>query len=134
MKIQSYKELIVWQKAFTLAELVYQLTEQFPEKEKYGLASQMRRAAVSIPSNIAEGKKRGTRKDFVRFLRIADGSVAELETQVLLAKEFYPAHDFLIAEGLISEIQKMLTVMVHKLSADYNKTTSSELSAPSSKL
>ena len=75
----------------------------------------MRRAAVAIPSNIAEGKKRKTRKDFLQFLRIADGSAAELETQIIIAKDLYFRIDFLKAEQLLEEVQKMLITMIKKL-------------------
>ncbi len=74
----------------------------------------MRRASVAIPSNIAEGKKRKTKKDFLHFLRIADGSGAELETQIVIAKELYPRLDFNKVESLLSEIQKMLITMIKK--------------------
>ncbi len=80
MYVESFKQLIVWQRSMELARALYQATNAMPRSELYGLVSQMRRAAVSIPSNIAEGKKRKTRKDFLQFLRIADGSAAELET------------------------------------------------------
>jgi len=80
--ISSYRDLIVWKKAVGLAIETYHLTDQFPKEEVYGLISQMRRAAVSVPSNIAEGSIRGSKRDFCHFLRIASGSVAELETQV----------------------------------------------------
>ena len=87
MKVQDYKELIVWQKSFDLAKEIYLITKSLPEDEKYGLTSQIRRASVSIPSNIAEGANRGSPKEFIRFLHIAAGSAAELETQLLLAEE-----------------------------------------------
>lgn len=80
MKIESFKDLVVWQKSIQLVREVYKTTEEMPKTEQYGLVSQMRRAAVAIPSNIAEGKKRGTRKDFTHFLVIASASAAELET------------------------------------------------------
>ena len=86
MQIQSYRDLIVWQKAVELSVAVYGLTEHYPKEEIYGLISQMRRASVSIASNIAEGRYRGTRKDFCQFLRIAFGSGAELETQIEISK------------------------------------------------
>lgn len=86
IKITNYKDLLVWQKGIQLVFLVYKLTATFPREEQYGLTSQMRRAAVSIPSNIAEGSRRGTRKDFRQFLIIAYGSGAELETQIEIAK------------------------------------------------
>jgi four helix bundle protein len=88
MSLQSYRDLIAWQKAIDLAETVYQTTGQFPKRETYGLTSQIRRAAVSIPSNIAEGQGRRSTKDFLNFLGIAYGSLCELETQILLAIRF----------------------------------------------
>lgn len=115
MYIESFKQLIVWQKAINLVKEIYKATNSFPSSELYGLVSQMRRSAVSIPSNIAEGKKRKTRKDFIQFLRIADGSAAELETQVIISKDLYQAVDFSKAEALLQEVQKMLTAMIKKL-------------------
>lgn len=94
MYIESFKQLVVWQKSIALVKHIYQITNQFPREELYGLVSQMRRAAVAIPSNIAEGKKRKTKKDFVQFLRIADGSAAELETQIIISKELYSSLNF----------------------------------------
>jgi four helix bundle protein len=85
MPLKSYKELIVWQKAVDLVMVVYAFTKLFPKDEWYGLRQQMRRAAVSIPSNIAEGQCRSTTKDFLHFLVMAHGSLAELETQVLVS-------------------------------------------------
>ncbi|MFC1612692.1 four helix bundle protein, partial [Patescibacteria group bacterium] len=86
MAIHSYKELIVWQRAIELVVAIYKLTEDFPKEEIYGLTSQMRRCAISIPSNIAEGRFRGTKNDFLHFLRISYSSGAELETQIVIAK------------------------------------------------
>jgi four helix bundle protein len=86
MYVESFKHLIVWQRAIELVKEVYRITDGLPKSEMYGLVSQMRRSAVSIPSNIAEGKKRKTKNDFLHFLRIADGSAAELETQVIIKK------------------------------------------------
>src|SRR3989338_4809921 len=85
-KIESYRDLIVWQRAMDLVREIYKITLQFPKSELYGLASQMQRAAVAIPSNIAEGFQRGHRKEYCQFLRIAFGSGAELETQIELCK------------------------------------------------
>jgi four helix bundle protein len=85
--ISAYHSLLIWQKGFELSLIIYRLTKSFPDDERYGLVSQMRRSAVSIPSNIAEGYARGTKISFHQFLRIAHGSAAELETQLLLAKE-----------------------------------------------
>ena len=84
--IKSYKDLILWQKAMELVKQTYLLTKSFPGNEVYGLTSQLRRAAVSIPSNIAEGQARGTTGEFRQFLMIARGSLAEVETQLLLAE------------------------------------------------
>jgi len=78
--------LIVWQKAMSLVECVYRITSPFPRQEAYGLTAQLRRSAISVPSNIAEGQGRSTRKDFLRFLSIANGSLKELETQLLIAQ------------------------------------------------
>lgn len=83
----SYKELVVWKKAMELARLVYEMTATFPSTEKYGLVSQMRRAAVSVPSNIAEGQGRSTAGEFRQFLGNARGSLYELETQSILAED-----------------------------------------------
>lgn len=114
-KINSFKELIVWQKAMDLVETVYHATAKLPHAEQFGLTSQMRRCAVSIPSNIAEGKKRGTRRDFAQFLRIANGSAAELETQMLVAQKLYRGIDFSRPKALLDEVQKMLSVMIKKM-------------------
>src|SRR6267154_5475482 len=83
-KTQNYKDLVVWQKGIALAKATYRLTSKFPSEEKFGLVSQMRRAAVSIPSNIAEGQARHTAGEFIQFISHAEGSVAELEPQLLL--------------------------------------------------
>jgi four helix bundle protein len=83
----SYRDLIVWQKAIALAKLVYHATESFPRHEVYGLAAQVRRAAVSVPSNIAEGQGRLSRNEFRQFLGQARGSLLELETQIVIARE-----------------------------------------------
>jgi four helix bundle protein len=106
----TYKDLIVWQKGMDLATAVYQLTENFPKEEMYGLTSQMRRCAVSIPSNIAEGKLRGSDKEFGRFLSIAFGSAGELETQVLIAKRMTKtaALDYATVDVLLDEVMRIL--------------------------
>ena len=117
--IRSYKDLIVWQKAMDVVILTYKLTEKFPGREVYALVSQMRRSAVSIPSNIAEGRGRGTRKDFVHFVRMAYGSASELQTQYLIAKrlEFIHENDATHAFSLLDEVIKMLRSMILKLEA-----------------
>lgn len=116
-RIFSHKDLIVWQKAMKLVVLIYNLTNAFPASELYGLTAQMRSAAVSIPSNIAEGKRRGLKKSFVSFLRIAFASSAELETQLEIATSlrFLKEEEVKPALGLIQEIQKMLTALQKKL-------------------
>lgn len=119
MPLDSYKDLIVWQKAIRLAVFVYQVTEQFPKSELYGLSSQMRRAVISISSNIAEGRSRGTRKDFRQFLIIALGSASELESQIEVVKllPFSVSIDFLAISALLGEVLRMLHAMINKLEA-----------------
>lgn len=114
-KIHSYNELIVWQKAMELVVAIYKLTDLFPKTEMYGLISQMRRCAVSIPSNIAEGRRRGTRKDYRQFLLIAYGSGAELETQIEIAKRllFGNRQDYIKADSLLDEVMRMLNKMTN---------------------
>lgn len=112
--IHSYKELFVWQKSMSLVVSVYELTKQFPQSEIYGLTSQMRRCAVSIPSNIAEGRRRGSKKDFRQFLIIAYASGAELETQLEITRRlsFVSEKELGIADGLLNEIMRMLNKMI----------------------
>lgn len=88
MSASDYSKLKIWQKGIEIAEEMYNCTKNLPKEELYGLTSQMRRSAVSIPSNIAEGSQRNSRKDFSHFVSIAKGSVAELETQLILASKF----------------------------------------------
>jgi four helix bundle protein len=111
--MNDFRELIVWQKAMMLTSLIYSLTKFLPEEERFALSSQMRRCAVPIPSNIAEGSKRGTKKDFTRFLRIAGGSAAGLETQMELMKQIYTREDEQ-AFGILKEVQKMLQGLISK--------------------
>ncbi|MBI4088918.1 four helix bundle protein [Candidatus Kaiserbacteria bacterium] len=117
--MQTFRDLIAWQKAVELAKLTYILTHQFPSEERFGLASQMQRAAVSIPSNIAEGKLRGSSKEFIHFLRIAFGSGGELETQIEIAKQLPKTNglNFRPLEELLGEVMRMLNVMISKASA-----------------
>ncbi len=105
---------------------VYAVTEKFPIQEQYGLTSQMRRAAVSISSNIAEGRHRGTRKDFLQFLRIAFGSGAELETQLEIAKRLprIKELEYTIIEGLLNEVMRMLNTMINHLYVKASKLKS----------
>jgi len=118
--INSYKDLIVWQRAMELVVAIYELTNQFPKEETYGLVSQIRRAAVSIPSNIAEGRYRGTRKDYAQFLRISYGSGAELETQIEIAKRISKTKnlEYKKVEDLLEQVMKMLNSIINKLKAN----------------
>lgn len=119
MLMHTFRDLVVWQKAVKLAICIYHVTNRFPAEERYGLASQMQRAAVSIASNIAEGKLRGSNKEFAYFLRIAFGSGGELETQVEIAKQLPKMRDldFHTVELLLNEVMRMLNVMITKASA-----------------
>lgn len=101
-----------------LVDEIYKLTKTFPSEEKFGLTSQMRRCAVSIPSNIAEGYKRKSIGEYLRFLNIADASAAELETQLLIAKNNHLSLNYDLGESLLIEVQKMLFVLIRKLSID----------------
>lgn len=115
MASSSYRDLIVWQKSMVLIEKIYQITSNFPSEEKFNLTSQLRRSAVSIASNIAEGSKRGSRKEFINFLNISYGSLAELETQVEVSirlKYIEGSEDVLL---LSEEISKMLNSLIRKL-------------------
>ena len=118
-KIKSYKDLIVWQKTVELSVKVYELTDNFPKEELYGLTSQMRRAVISIPSNIAESKCRSTKKDFTNFLRISLGSGGELGTQIEIAKQLKNTNCFNYKEleELLIEVMKMLNSLISKLTA-----------------
>ncbi len=118
MEIKTYKELIVWQKSIDLVSESYKLTRIFPKSELYALASQMQRASVSIPSNIAEGYGRNHRPEFIQFLGIAYGSACELETQLIIAKKLYPELDYEKAFSLLNEVQKILGAMLRKLTSE----------------
>jgi four helix bundle protein len=113
----SYRDLIVWQKAMTLAKLIYRLTHSFPSDEKFGLTNQMRRAAVSIPSNIAEGQARRDPREFIQFISQAEGSLAELDTQLTLATDFGHTDRSQAGEAaaLIEELRRMLNALRRKL-------------------
>lgn len=108
MKTKSFKDLIVWQKSKDLAVEIYKLTEEFPKNELYGLTSQMRRAAISISSNIAESYHRFHRKEKQQFLAIAFGSGSELESQVEVAKVLFPKLNYRKVEELLLEVMKIL--------------------------
>lgn len=116
-KINSHKDLIVWQKSMKLVLEIYKLTDKLPKEEVYGLTSQMRRSAVSIPSNIAEGRRRGSRKELERFMLIACGSGAELETQIDILKllPFGEKLGYNIVDALLSEVMRMINKMLSGL-------------------
>src|SRR3982751_5589586 len=117
-KPQNYKDLVVWQKGIELAKIIYTLTVGFPNEERFGLVAQMRRAAISIPSNIAEGQARHTTKQFIQFISHAEGSTAELETQLILSIElgFAITDSAKSAFTLLDDIRRMLNGLRRKLS------------------
>ncbi len=110
----SYRDLLVWQKSMNLTKQIYILTNLFPKEETYGLTSQIRRCAISIPSNIAEGKGRGSDKEFVRFLQISLGLLYELQTQLELATSFNYIKSIENILYLSLEIEKMLNSLITK--------------------
>jgi four helix bundle protein len=115
--LKNYKELNVWQKAYELCLKIYQITAKFPNEERYGLTSQIRRSVVSIPSNIAEGYGRKTTLDYIRMLYISYGSVCELETQILLSGDlgFIDKGELDTAKKDIAEIERMLKALIKSL-------------------
>ncbi len=118
MTTHQYKKLKVWQDSVTFSIEIYKITKQFPQQEQFGLVSQLRRASISIPSNIAEGSKRSTKKDFASFLRIALGSGAEIETQLLIAKElnFITEEAYKIISESLEKIMGMIASFLKTLS------------------
>jgi len=117
MKIRSYKDLEVWKKSIDIVTKIYKVTNSFPKDEIYSLVSQLRRSAVSIPSNIAEGWGRNKTKEYIQFLRIARGSLLELETQLIISNNLSYLNkqnmdNFLIK---IKEINKMLNALINIL-------------------
>ncbi len=111
--MKTHKDLIVWNKSMELVIATYKLSSKFPEEEKFGLISQMRRAAVSVPSNIAEGAARNSTKEYIRFLYIALGSLSELETQFLISNRLEYINDVL--EDTITDIRKLLLSLIKSL-------------------
>ncbi|MBL7151286.1 MAG: four helix bundle protein [Candidatus Omnitrophica bacterium] len=116
MRTRSFKDLIVWQKAYRLVLEIYRITKDFPKEETYGLAQQMRRAAVSLPSNIAEGYGRNHKAEYKQFLSLAYGSLSELETQYLLSLDLNYLKKDEIAENLFKEVGSMLYRMMNPIS------------------
>jgi four helix bundle protein len=114
---RSYRDLLVWQKSIVLAKRVYELSASFPREEKFGLVAQIRRAVVSIPSNIAEGQARHTTKEFVQFVSHAEGSLAEVDTQLILAIELGYCTEVTTKESsdLVLELRRMLNALRRKL-------------------
>jgi four helix bundle protein len=119
--IKDFKDLIVWQKAMELVAEVYQLVKKLPKEEIFALSDQIRRAAISIPCNIAEGQARNSTKEFVHFLAIAKGSKAELETQLLLCVKinYLQNSEIETAINLIHEIGKMLNALQNSLTTNH---------------
>jgi four helix bundle protein len=116
-KTQSYKDLIVWQKSIDLAKIVYRLTTKFPAEERFGIVAQMRRASISIPSNIAEGQARHTTGEFVQFISHSEGSVAELDTQLILSVELKFCESTAAAPRveLADEVRRILNALRRRL-------------------
>lgn len=117
MKVQSYKELDVWKKGIEIVDLIYKITKQFPEDERFGLSAQMQRSAVSIPSNIAEGFARQHTKEYQQFCYIALSSCSELETQLIIAKrrDYVPEELFVKLEDYLDHESKMLMNLIKSL-------------------
>jgi four helix bundle protein len=118
--IKTHKDLDVWKKSMDLVERVYRRTERFPDSEKYGLTNQIRRCAVSVSSNIAEGAARNTDKEFVQFCYIALGSLSELETQLLIAERLEYCQNIDILENVV-EIRRMLLGLIKYLKSKQSK-------------
>jgi len=115
VKTKSFKDLVVWQKAYRLVLEIYKITKDFPKSETYGLAQQMRRAAVCLPSNIAEGYGRRHKTEYKQFLSIAYGSLSELETQYLLSIDLGYTKKSDIIENLLKEVGSMLYRMIYPI-------------------
>lgn len=116
MDIKSYKDLVVWQKSRIIVKNVYELCAALPNEELYGISSQIKRAVISIPSNIAEGYRRNSRKEYKQFLGIALGSAAELETQLILVNDLFGTNTEAL-QLLTEEVEKMLSAIINKLRA-----------------
>ena len=118
--MQDFRKLKVWQSSMTLAADCYVATESFPRSELYGLTSQIRRSAVSIPSNISEGCGRGSKKEFARFLRIAYASACELGTQLELARRIPigPENELAVLLSQVEDVRRMVSVLIQQVQAD----------------
>lgn len=115
MKTTTFKDLIVWQKSYQLVKEIYRITGNFPKEELYGLSQQLRRAAIAIPSNIAEGYGRQHNKEYKQFLSIAYGSLCEMETQYLISVDLGFISKDVTVEGLMKEVGSMLYRMLNPL-------------------
>ena len=111
--LKTHKNLDVWKRSMNLVEMIYELTNSFPREEIYGLTNQIRRAAVSIPSNIAEGAARSGKKEFLKFLYISLGSLSEVETQLIIAKRLAYIKDY--DENELTEVKRMLIGLINSL-------------------
>lgn len=120
--MRTFKDLLVWQNAIVFSTDIYNVTKLFPKEEVYGLSSQLRRASVSIASNLAEGSKKGTKKEFAHYIRISQGSGAEIETQLIIAKNFSYISDSELNKLLadLESIMKMLTGLLKTTVKDIN--------------
>ncbi|MDD2640530.1 MAG: four helix bundle protein [Arcobacteraceae bacterium] len=118
--MNDYKDLQVWQKSMDLVEDIYKLIKHFPKEETYALSDQLRRAVVSIPSNIAEGQNRNTSKEFVQFLYISLGSVSEVETQILIAQRLHYIEQIEEELNKITKIRKMINALINSIKRKAN--------------
>ncbi len=118
MNNSDFKQLMVWQKAMSLVEDIYILIKSLPNEERFGLCDQMRRCSISIPSNIAEGHRRNSNKEFIHFISISRGSIAELETQLIICQRLQYASEAIISQlcNKLTEIDKMLSSLAYRLS------------------
>ena len=114
-EIKNHKDLEVWKKSMDLVSNIYKITESFPNKELYGLTNQIRRAAVSIPSNIAEGAARNSKKEFIQFLYIALGSLSELETQIIIADRLEYLNNLDTSLEDLKFVQKLINGLIYYL-------------------
>ena len=122
-QITNHKDLDLWKKSISLVKEIYSATRFFPADEKYGIVQQIRRSAISIPSNIAEGAGRTSRKEFTNFLSIAQGSLSELETQLIIAKELDYVSEAESFHSQIKSIRLMIRGLINKVSNDRNVAT-----------
>ena len=122
--LKSFKDLKVWQKSYSLCLKIYTITRKFPSDERYGFTSQLRRASVSIPSNIAEGYGKKTTPEYIHSLYIANGSLCELETQILLANDlkYINAKEYNEIEGSITELVVMMKALIKSLEKKKHST------------